>query len=178
MTKTEIKKLIRQLQNLIGEEPEPVTAKARKERAGWLSQLDAANLLGINAATLKSWISWEVVPGPTHRLNGKLRLYYTRAEVEKMRPVVEARKKLPHQSHRRRADGLYSMAEIAKCAGCQQITIQHHIKEGHFPAPTHPHQCYRGDARFYTRKEAERVLAWLAKNLKWNESIPMSLDQL
>jgi hypothetical protein len=63
---------------------------------------------------------------------------------------------------RRRKMGRFSTKEVAEMAGLSQMTMYHHQGTGRFPKPKLEVKGYFG--HYYTRKQADRIIAWLEKH--------------
>lgn len=133
-----------------------------------------ANLIGVSSQWLANKIETGEFPKPDFCF-GKRKLYDAR-KVEEYKKAVETIRFTAvkakynvygrQKAEQRRQKGFFSVIDVAKLCGVGTVSIYHHISKGKFPEPKHSLAGFNGV--FYTKKEADKIVAWyqLPTNIK------------
>lgn len=151
-----------------------------KEEYGVLQRVSrVAERSGVPFAFVQRLIKSGVIPGPSVKL--KLSFFYKEREADDVVQRVQERwKKIRATAgpfHRirhekRRKDGFLSKSDVARLGGVKTVVVLRHIAERDIPRPRVRLATFCG--RYYTKKQGEKVIAFLKKNAGGEECTPSS----
>jgi hypothetical protein len=134
-----------------------VCSREAREAAGLVSMTEAARVCRVDIDYLHSLVNQKKIPRPSHKLPGHKIACYALDEVETIRALIASRAKAPTVAERRRADGFFSVCDVAAACGVRPISIAHHTGMGRIAPPTHKYPLGNSNYRYYSRKELEAI---------------------